>query len=103
MSSATLTRFPRQLPAVSGARKNGLMRNQIIFTVTHGNNLYPSRSVLKPIPSSYYPYHSFSTMAAAKTKTVAVLGGSYGGYRAATLLGQELPQGWRVVMVDRNS
>ncbi|KAH9945201.1 iron uptake cluster protein [Epithele typhae] len=36
-------------------------------------------------------------------KTVAILGGSYGGARAATLLAQGLPHGWRVVLVDRNS
>ncbi|KAF9232991.1 hypothetical protein BU15DRAFT_54458 [Melanogaster broomeanus] len=37
------------------------------------------------------------------TKTVAVLGGSYGGYRAAQVLAAGLPSGWRVVLVDRNS
>lgn len=36
-------------------------------------------------------------------KTVAVLGASYGGARAAQLLANGLPQGWRVVLVDRNS
>ncbi|KAI0704668.1 iron uptake cluster protein [Earliella scabrosa] len=37
------------------------------------------------------------------TKTVAVLGASYGGARVAHLLAQGLPHGWRVVLVDRNS
>ncbi|KAG2106257.1 uncharacterized protein F5147DRAFT_701650 [Suillus discolor] len=37
------------------------------------------------------------------TKTVVVLGGSYGGSRAAHLLAEGIPQGWRVVLVDRNS
>ncbi|KIJ19554.1 hypothetical protein PAXINDRAFT_166669 [Paxillus involutus ATCC 200175] len=36
-------------------------------------------------------------------RTVAVLGGSYGGYRAAQVLAAGLPSGWRVVLVDRNS
>ncbi|KAI0708726.1 iron uptake cluster protein [Cerioporus squamosus] len=36
-------------------------------------------------------------------RTVAVLGASYGGARAACLLAQDLPEGWRVVLVDRNS
>ncbi|KAF9222172.1 FAD/NAD(P)-binding domain-containing protein [Gyrodon lividus] len=36
-------------------------------------------------------------------KTVAVLGGSYGGCRAAQVLAAGLPSGWRVVLVDRNS
>ncbi|KAG8215634.1 hypothetical protein J3R82DRAFT_7504 [Butyriboletus roseoflavus] len=36
-------------------------------------------------------------------KTVAVLGGSYGGNRAAQVLTAGLPSGWRVVLVDRNS
>ncbi|OCH85873.1 iron uptake cluster protein [Obba rivulosa] len=37
------------------------------------------------------------------TKTVAVLGASYGGARAAQVLAQGLPAGWRVVLIDRNS
>ncbi|KAG9312390.1 hypothetical protein JVU11DRAFT_6767 [Chiua virens] len=36
-------------------------------------------------------------------KTVAVLGGSYGGNRVAQILAAGLPSGWRVVLVDRNS
>ncbi|KAI0668115.1 FAD/NAD-P-binding domain-containing protein [Trametes maxima] len=35
--------------------------------------------------------------------TVAVLGASYGGARAAQLLAQGLPDSWRVVLIDRNS
>jgi NADH dehydrogenase FAD-containing subunit len=31
------------------------------------------------------------------------MGGSYGGSRAAQILAESLPQGWRVVLVDRNS
>ncbi|KAG2106256.1 uncharacterized protein F5147DRAFT_701634 [Suillus discolor] len=37
------------------------------------------------------------------TKTVVVLGGSYGGSRAVQVLAKGMPQGWRVVLVDRNS
>ncbi|KAG2122734.1 hypothetical protein DEU56DRAFT_831502 [Suillus clintonianus] len=37
------------------------------------------------------------------TRSVVVLGGSYGGSRAAQVLAEGLPQGWRVVLVDRNS
>ncbi|KAG1802431.1 hypothetical protein EV424DRAFT_1647762 [Suillus variegatus] len=37
------------------------------------------------------------------TRTVVVLGGSYGGSRAAQVLAKGMPQGWRVVLVDRNS
>ncbi|KZT01697.1 iron uptake cluster protein [Laetiporus sulphureus 93-53] len=37
------------------------------------------------------------------SRTVAVLGTSYGGARAAILLAQNLPENWRVVVVDRNS
>jgi len=36
-------------------------------------------------------------------KTVAVLGASYGGIRTAQILASELPQDWRVVLIDRNS
>ncbi|KAI6131699.1 hypothetical protein EV401DRAFT_371745 [Pisolithus croceorrhizus] len=38
-----------------------------------------------------------------KVRTVAVLGASYGGFRAAQLLATSLPNGWRVVLVERNS
>ncbi|KAI6127312.1 FAD/NAD(P)-binding domain-containing protein [Pisolithus sp. B1] len=38
-----------------------------------------------------------------KVHTVAVLGASYGGFRAAQLLATSLPNGWRVVLVERNS
>ncbi|KAG1769951.1 FAD/NAD(P)-binding domain-containing protein [Suillus placidus] len=37
------------------------------------------------------------------TRTVAILGGSYGGSRAAQVLAEGMPQGWRIVLVDRNS
>jgi hypothetical protein len=36
------------------------------------------------------------------TKTVAVLGAAYGGTRAAQILAQGLPEGWRVLLIDRN-
>ncbi|ORY24986.1 hypothetical protein BCR39DRAFT_545485 [Naematelia encephala] len=40
---------------------------------------------------------------AASTRTVVVLGASYGGSRAASMLSQSLPAGWRLVVIDRNS
>ncbi|RPD55220.1 iron uptake cluster protein [Lentinus tigrinus ALCF2SS1-6] len=43
-----------------------------------------------------------SLVRSSSTKTVAVLGASYGGARAACILAQGLPEGWRVVLVDRN-
>ncbi|CAK9785464.1 FAD/NAD(P)-binding domain-containing protein [Cutaneotrichosporon oleaginosum] len=36
-------------------------------------------------------------------RTVAVLGVSYGGGHAAKLLASQLPEGWRVVAIDRNT
>ncbi|KAJ7229572.1 iron uptake cluster protein [Mycena haematopus] len=36
-------------------------------------------------------------------KTVVVLGGAYGGARAAQLIAAGLPDGWRLVLIDRNS
>ncbi|KAG6884057.1 hypothetical protein C0993_001791 [Termitomyces sp. T159_Od127] len=36
-------------------------------------------------------------------KTVVVLGAAYGGCRAAQILAGGLPEGWRVLLVDRNS
>ncbi|KAK0454356.1 hypothetical protein EV421DRAFT_1700146 [Armillaria borealis] len=41
--------------------------------------------------------------APAPLKTVVVLGAAYGGARAAHLLANAVPEGWRVVVVDRNS
>ncbi|KAH9927882.1 iron uptake cluster protein [Amylocystis lapponica] len=40
---------------------------------------------------------------ATLTKTVAVLGASFGGAGAAQVLARGLPKGWRVVVVDRNT
>ncbi|KII84921.1 hypothetical protein PLICRDRAFT_117059 [Plicaturopsis crispa FD-325 SS-3] len=37
------------------------------------------------------------------TKTVVVLGASTGGYRAAHLIAEGLPEGWRVIVIERNS
>ncbi|KDQ22877.1 hypothetical protein PLEOSDRAFT_1050631 [Pleurotus ostreatus PC15] len=37
------------------------------------------------------------------TKTVVVLGAAYGGAHAAQVLAQGLPEGWKVVLIDRNS
>ncbi|KAF9030951.1 FAD/NAD(P)-binding domain-containing protein [Hymenopellis radicata] len=36
-------------------------------------------------------------------KTILILGAAYGGARAANLLANGLPKGWRVVIVDRNT
>ena len=36
------------------------------------------------------------------TKTVVVLGGSYGGARSAQVLAKELPPDWKIVLIDRN-
>jgi NADH dehydrogenase FAD-containing subunit len=37
-----------------------------------------------------------------RTKTVVVLGASYGGISAVRTLVQELPKGWEIILVDRN-
>ncbi|KAG7449907.1 FAD/NAD(P)-binding domain-containing protein [Guyanagaster necrorhizus] len=36
-------------------------------------------------------------------KTIVVLGAAYGGARAAQLLANAAPEGWRVVVIDRNT
>ncbi|KAG2048552.1 FAD/NAD(P)-binding domain-containing protein [Suillus hirtellus] len=46
---------------------------------------------------------SYLSSTTCPTRTVVVLGGSYGGSRAAQVLAEGLPQGWRVVLIDRNS
>ncbi|KAG2135032.1 hypothetical protein BD769DRAFT_1664978 [Suillus cothurnatus] len=46
---------------------------------------------------------SLSMHTTSHMRTVIVLGGSYGGSRAAQVLAEGLPQGWRVVLVDTNS
>ncbi|KAG6860328.1 hypothetical protein C0995_012635 [Termitomyces sp. Mi166 len=37
------------------------------------------------------------------TKTVVVLGAAYGGARASQILAAGLPEGWRILLIDRNS
>ncbi|KAJ7279400.1 hypothetical protein C8J57DRAFT_1059005 [Mycena rebaudengoi] len=39
----------------------------------------------------------------AGKRTVVVLGAAYGGARAAQLIAAGLPDGWRIVLIDRNS
>ncbi|KAJ7788844.1 hypothetical protein B0H13DRAFT_2299141, partial [Mycena leptocephala] len=39
----------------------------------------------------------------SNSKTVVVLGASYGGARAAQVIAAGLPEGWRLVLIDRNS
>ncbi|KII89965.1 hypothetical protein PLICRDRAFT_108307 [Plicaturopsis crispa FD-325 SS-3] len=41
--------------------------------------------------------------ALSTTKTVAVLGASFGGFKAARLVAEGLPSDWKVVAIDRNS
>ncbi|KAJ3793089.1 hypothetical protein GGU11DRAFT_853669 [Lentinula aff. detonsa] len=36
-------------------------------------------------------------------KTVVVLGGAYAGARAVQILSKGLPEGWRIILVDRNT
>ncbi|TBU40006.1 iron uptake cluster protein [Dichomitus squalens] len=42
-------------------------------------------------------------MSSSTSRTVAIIGASYGGARVAHLLAQGLPERWRVVLIDRNS
>ncbi|TBU25248.1 iron uptake cluster protein [Dichomitus squalens] len=42
-------------------------------------------------------------MSSSPSRTVAIIGASYGGARVAHLLAQGLPERWRVVLIDRNS
>ncbi|KAJ3980893.1 FAD/NAD-binding domain-containing protein [Lentinula detonsa] len=42
-------------------------------------------------------------MADEKLKTVVVLGGAYAGARAVQILSKGLPEGWRIILVDRNT
>ncbi|KAF9484578.1 FAD/NAD(P)-binding domain-containing protein [Pholiota conissans] len=37
------------------------------------------------------------------TKTVVVLGAAYGGAHAAQILARDVPEGWKVILIDRNS
>lgn len=36
-------------------------------------------------------------------KNIVILGIAYGGARAAVLLSKDLPEGWRVIAIDRNT
>ncbi|KAI0354558.1 FAD/NAD(P)-binding domain-containing protein [Trametes cingulata] len=69
----------------------------------------PSTSVsAQPAASASTSATSTSTSTCTKAegqplRTVAVLGASYGGARAAHILAHGLPPHWRVVLVDRNS
>jgi hypothetical protein len=47
--------------------------------------------------------HNTDERRGRSTKTVVILGAAYGGARAARMLAQTLPAGWRLVVIDRNS
>ncbi|KAF9257141.1 FAD/NAD(P)-binding domain-containing protein [Marasmius fiardii PR-910] len=42
-------------------------------------------------------------VSAVSTKTIVVLGAAYGGNRAAQIMAAGLPEGWRIILVDRNT
>ncbi|KAF9467049.1 hypothetical protein BDZ94DRAFT_1249507 [Collybia nuda] len=42
-------------------------------------------------------------MGSTSTRTVVVLGSAYGGSRAAQILAAGIPEGWRIILIDRNS
>lgn len=54
-------------------------------------------------PQSSPRSHDHFGVEASATKNVVVLGGSYGGMHAATVLAQRLPPSHRVVLIERNS
>ncbi|CDS00533.1 uncharacterized protein SPSC_02082 [Sporisorium scitamineum] len=49
------------------------------------------------------PAAAFGDASEAHTQNVVVLGGSYGGMHAATVLAQKLPPTHRVILIERNS
>lgn len=47
--------------------------------------------------------HLYNYRASTNAKTVLVIGGSYAGYTCAEHLARNLPSGWRVQLVEKNS
>lgn len=43
------------------------------------------------------------TVTSQPYKTILILGGAYAGRRAAQLVSGNLPKGWRVVVIEKNS
>ncbi|KAK0543834.1 hypothetical protein OC846_006269 [Tilletia horrida] len=62
-----------------------------------------SASAAASTSSSSASTHQVADEDFASTKNVVVLGGSYGGMHAATVLASKLPPSHRVILVDRNS
>ncbi|KAI6040174.1 hypothetical protein EDC04DRAFT_3111575 [Pisolithus marmoratus] len=58
---------------------------------------------ISSVPFARLPAPHLTASMTAELHTVVVLGASYGGFRAAQLLATNLPEGWRVVLVERNS
>ncbi|KAF7334733.1 Apoptosis-inducing factor B [Mycena sanguinolenta] len=56
-----------------------------------------------PLPCASMSMVDNVDVSSRELKTVVVLGGSYGGARAAQLIAAGLPDGWRLVLIDRNS
>ncbi|CAO1613769.1 unnamed protein product [Parajaminaea phylloscopi] len=60
-------------------------------------------NIAGPAETSPYPGADYSGVESSATKNVVVLGGSYGGMHAATVLAQKLPPSHRVILIERNS
>jgi hypothetical protein len=62
--------------------------------------VYHTTQLLSLAPSAHIG--AVSQSQPKRTKTVAVLGTSYGGISAVQILEKGLPKGWQMVLVDRN-
>jgi len=68
------------------------------FSTNPSNSPSPSSSSPRPTDDTLW------SLTTASIPTILILGGSYGGLQcASTLVNGGLPEGWRVIVVDRNS
>lgn len=53
--------------------------------------------------AALYHHHTYTPLPPDQTKNVIIIGGSFTGYQAAKRLTETLPNGYRVVLVEKNS
>lgn len=75
--------------------------SQRLFSTT--SPLWQSRTAAGSSRNGKGRQDDFSSVESSGSKNVVVLGGSYGGMHAATVLAQKLPPSHRVILIERNS
>jgi hypothetical protein len=98
-------RISQIIASLTQCRPVGRMASNVASSSSSGSNVTGAIRLPRRTIHSTSPKQSLShdIEASASTKNVVVLGGSYGGMHAASVLAQRLPPTHRVILIERNS